>query len=164
VDPSEGVVPLRVVLVTNWVRILIAILNILALDFDGVLCNGMREYFEASRRSYRQVWPTEKPPDASLLAAFRALRPVITTGWEMPLLLRAIVQECPATAILQHWEAVRDDLLKTGWPQGTALVMALTHTLDEVRRAWIARRPVRLARAARAIRLAGGDTPSGGRA
>ncbi len=27
---------------------------------------------------------------------FQALRPVILTGWEMPLLLKAIVQERPA--------------------------------------------------------------------
>jgi hypothetical protein len=112
--------------------------NILALDFDGVLCDGMREYFEASRRSYLQVWPTEPAPGEALFPLFRALRPVIMTGWEMPLLLRAIVQGYPETAILQHWEAIRDALVKAGPPQGPALVSALTHTLDEVRRAWIA--------------------------
>ena len=26
--------------------------DILTLDFDGVLCDGMQEYFEASRRTY----------------------------------------------------------------------------------------------------------------
>src|SRR5215510_9985384 len=65
--------------------------DILALDFDGVLCDGMREYFEASRRAYRRVWPDENAPGKELFPAFRALRPVIMTGWEMPLLLRAIV-------------------------------------------------------------------------
>ena len=37
--------------------------NILALDFDGVLCDGVREYFETSRRTYMKVWPGEKAPD-----------------------------------------------------------------------------------------------------
>ncbi|HSX81116.1 MAG TPA: HAD family hydrolase, partial [Candidatus Saccharimonadia bacterium] len=64
--------------------------DILALDFDGVLCDGMREYFEASRRTYMRIWPDEQAPSEELFAAFRALRPVIMTGWEMPLLLRAL--------------------------------------------------------------------------
>ena len=36
--------------------------NILALDFDGVLCDGMREYFETSRRTYVHIWPNETVP------------------------------------------------------------------------------------------------------
>jgi hypothetical protein len=112
--------------------------NILALDFDGVLCDGMREYFETSRRTALRVWPDEPAPGEDLFPVFGALRPVIMTGWEMPLLLRALVQGRPASAILQHWEAVRDELVHAGALQGPALVGALTRTLDEVRRAWIA--------------------------
>jgi hypothetical protein len=119
----------------------ITIPNILALDFDGVLCDGMREYFEASRRSYRRVWPDEKPAGEDLFPAFRALRPVIMTGWEMPLLLRAIAQGRPESAMLRNWEEVRDALVDSGQPHGDALVSALAHTLDEVRREWIAADP-----------------------
>jgi hypothetical protein len=115
--------------------------NILALDFDGVLCDGMREYFEASRRTYMNIWPTATVPGEDLFPAFRVLRPVIMTGWEMPLLLYAIVQGRPEAAILQGWEKVRDELMNVGPLQGSALVQALTHTLDEVRRAWIAADP-----------------------
>jgi hypothetical protein len=115
--------------------------NILALDFDGVLCDGMQEYFETSRRTYVHIWPTETVPGDDLYPAFRALRPVIMTGWEMPLLLRAMVQGCPKGALLQSWEAIRDGLVNVGPLRGPALVSALTHTLDEVRRAWIADDP-----------------------
>jgi hypothetical protein len=115
--------------------------NILALDFDGVLCDGMREYFEASRRTYVNIWPTATAPGEGLFPAFRMLRPVIMTGWEMPLLLYAIVQGRPETAILQGWEKVRDELVNVGPLQGSALIQALTQTLDEVRRAWIAADP-----------------------
>jgi hypothetical protein len=115
--------------------------NILALDFDGVLCDGMREYFEASRRTYMNIWPTATVPGEDLFPAFRVLRPVIMTGWEMPLLLYAIVQGRPEAAILHGWEKVRDELMNVGPLQGSALVQALTHTLDEVRRAWIAADP-----------------------
>ena len=115
--------------------------NILALDFDGVLCDGMHEYFEASRRTCRRIWPDEQAPGEELLAAFRTLRPVIMTGWEMPLLLRALVQGRSPAAMLQHWDAVRDELMHAGAPQGKALSATLTQTLDEVRRAWIATTP-----------------------
>ena len=112
--------------------------NILALDFDGVLCDGMREYFETSRRTYRKVWSDEEVPDETLFPTFQALRPVIMTGWEMPLLLRAIVQARSESSLLQHWEAVRDELVTSGKLHGEALVSQLAHTLDEVRRDWIA--------------------------
>jgi hypothetical protein len=112
--------------------------NILALDFDGVLCDGMQEYFEASRRSYMSVWPDETVPGEDLFHVFRTLRPVIMTGWEMPLLLRAIVQGRPQSAILQNWEAVCEDLVNSGPLHGNALVSLLQRTLDEVRREWIA--------------------------
>jgi hypothetical protein len=112
--------------------------NILALDFDGVICDGMREYFEASRRSYMRIWPNEKAPDKELFPAFRMLRPVIMTGWEMPLLLRAIIRGCGEAAILKNWQGVRDELVKAEQRYGDGLIGRLTHTLDEVRREWIA--------------------------
>jgi hypothetical protein len=112
--------------------------NILALDFDGVLCDGMREYFETSRRTYVRIWPQEKVPGEQLFPAFRRLRPVIMTGWEMPLLLRAIVQGRCESAIAHNWEEVRDALLHAESLQDGTLISILTHTLDEVRREWIA--------------------------
>src|SRR4029453_4631340 len=51
--------------------------DLLALDFDGVLCDGMREYFEASRRTYMKIWPTDTVPGEDLFPAFRPLRPAI---------------------------------------------------------------------------------------
>jgi hypothetical protein len=118
-----------------------AVPNILALDFDGVLCDGMREYFDASRRSYRKIWPDAPVPGEDLFPTFRAVRPVIMTGWEMPLLLRAIILGRPEAIISQHWVEVRNTLLSSeGW-QDSALTSLLTHTLDEVRRAWIAANP-----------------------
>ena len=100
--------------------------HILALDFDGVLCDGRREYFEASRRTYRHVWPDEPAPGEELFPVFQGLRPVIMTGWEMPLLLRALVQGRPAAALQQHWEAVRDELVHAGSLHANTLVATLT--------------------------------------
>jgi hypothetical protein len=112
--------------------------DILALDFDGVLCDGMREYFEASRRSYVRIWPDGEAPGDGLFPAFRTLRPVIMTGWEMPLLLRAIAQGRTESAIVHDWAGVRDELVRSGRPRGEELIHELTHTLDAVRREWIA--------------------------
>jgi hypothetical protein len=119
----------------------VTIPDILALDFDGVLCDGMREYFETSRRTYRAVWPTDRAPGEELLPQFQALRPVILTGWEMPLLLRAMVEARPPAAIARDWPAVRDDLVRADPRHRDGLVPMLTRTLDEVRRTWIASDP-----------------------
>ncbi len=115
--------------------------DILALDFDGVLCDGMAEYFEVSRRTYLRIWPAEPAPADDLFPAFRRLRPVILSGWEMPLLVQAIVQGHPEAAILQDWTAVRAGLVRSGRLSGDALVGALGRTLDDVRREWIAGDP-----------------------
>ncbi|MGH7335055.1 MAG: HAD family hydrolase [Candidatus Rokuibacteriota bacterium] len=112
--------------------------DILALDFDGVLCEGMREYFDTSRRTYTRLWPDAAQPGDDAFLQFHALRPVILTGWEMPLLLRAIVQQRSAEAISRDWPSVRDAIVQADGRPPDALVKALGHTLDAVRREWIA--------------------------
>ncbi|HSE92728.1 MAG TPA: HAD family hydrolase [Methylomirabilota bacterium] len=112
--------------------------DILALDFDGVLCEGTREYFETSRRTHARVWPERTPAAEALLPAFRDLRPVIETGWEMPVLLDALVRGLPRKAIGEAWGETRDELLAHD-PRGRdRVVAALKTTLDQVRREWIA--------------------------
>lgn len=112
--------------------------GILALDFDGVLCDGMREYFESSRRSCRRVWPESPHPPDGLFPRFQRLRPVIKTGWEMPVLLRALGLGIPETTMHDAWDVTRDDLLARESRGHDAMAKLLEHTLDEVRRDWIA--------------------------
>ena len=112
--------------------------NILALDFDGVLCDGMGEYFETSRRTCARAWPWMPVPGDDLLPAFRRLRPVIMTGWEMPLLLRAIGHGRSESDILRDWAPVRDQEAAAGPGPREELIRLLTTTLDGVRREWIA--------------------------
>jgi len=107
--------------------------DILALDFDGVLCDGMAEYFETSRRTAAKVWPDDPVSGDDVLPAFRRLRPVIMTGWEMPLLLRAIRLGRPEADILRDWEGVRDREVVAD-PRAGQLGRLLTRTLDELRR------------------------------
>jgi hypothetical protein len=111
--------------------------DILALDFDGVCCDGLREYFEVSRRVIVRLWPGEAP-GGEAFEAFCALRPVILSGWEMPVLLRAIGQGRARAEILAGWERVRDEIVGAGTPAGAELIARLRHEVDEVRREWIA--------------------------
>ncbi len=113
--------------------------QILALDFDGVCCDGLHEYFETSRRTYARVWPADPVPAAAHFAAFAALRPVILSGWEMPVLLRAIAHGRTRAEILGGWERVREQVVAGGPGPGPALIELIAHTLDRVRREWIAR-------------------------
>ena len=86
--------------------------DMLALDFDGVLCDGLMEYFQVAWRTYEQLWQPDRsvlPED--LAPIFYRLRPVIETGWEMPVLLQALRQGVPETEILQHWIAIAPQIL-----------------------------------------------------
>jgi phosphoglycolate phosphatase-like HAD superfamily hydrolase len=106
----------------------------LALDFDGVLCNGLREYFQISLKAYRQIWPHDTldyPPTWE--GSFGKLRPVIETGWEMPLVLRALERGWTEADILLHWPTIRSQLLdkeNLDWRQVGAQV-------DTLRDRWI---------------------------
>lgn len=86
--------------------------TILALDFDGVLCNGLVEYFQTAWRTYCQIWqPADKVPPDNLAPIFYRLRPVIETGWEMPVLIQALLQGKGEVEILQQWQAIAREIL-----------------------------------------------------
>ena len=106
---------------------------ILALDFDGVLCDGMREYFESAWRAYRRLRPRAPPrPPAGLFARFARLRPLVESGWEMPVLIHALRAGASRASLLRDWrpDAWLADLAATREAVGAAL--------DRVRDAWIA--------------------------
>ncbi|BFM39052.1 HAD family hydrolase [Synechocystis sp. LKSZ1] len=109
--------------------------DIIALDFDGVLCDGLAEYFQASQRCYHQLWPSMHPQGLDDYAqAFYRLRPIIETGWEMTLLLRALVLGHSEAEIQGHWPELVSQLLT----QEQLDRQQLIQTLDQVRDQWIA--------------------------
>lgn len=111
--------------------------RILALDFDGVLCDGRAEYFETSCRTYDHVWPPLTRRNRRLRERFWRLRPVVMSGWEMPLLLRAIVIGTSERAVLARWPAVREALSSSLSAPHDESVERLQSVLDRVRRDWI---------------------------
>jgi len=87
--------------------------TILALDFDGVLCDGLLEYFQTSWRTYCQIWtPNNQSPPDDLAPRFYRLRPVVEIGWEMPVLLRALILGVSEEKILQDWSKVAQEVIE----------------------------------------------------
>lgn len=107
---------------------------ILALDFDGVICDGLEEYFATTQKAYTQIWHEKISQNFETLAPnFYHLRPVIETGWEMPILLRALVLNIDREKILNQWSEIAQDIVKTEQLDTTEIAKIL----DTVRDRWI---------------------------
>lgn len=111
--------------------------KVLALDFDGVICDGMSEYFESSLRAHRASFG--RPPDAArrdeLFARFAALRPAVETGWEMIVLVDMLAERDASgdRELKERWAVVRD-----AWVGRKAIEpKRLADALDAVRDAWV---------------------------
>jgi phosphoglycolate phosphatase-like HAD superfamily hydrolase len=108
--------------------------TILALDFDGVICDGLIEYFEVAWRTYCKVWlPQQDTPPNDLASNFYRLRPVIETGWEMPVLVKALVEGIPEEKILQEWAKIAQQILLTD----NLKAADISSKLDKIRDEWI---------------------------
>lgn len=109
--------------------------TILALDFDGVLCDGLLEYFQSAWRAYCQIWqPSDKTPPPGLEPIFYRLRPVIETGWEMPVLIRALLLGISEEKIFQSWLSIAPQLLV----EENLQAKDIGAKLDGLRDEWIA--------------------------
>ncbi len=108
--------------------------TILALDFDGVICDGLREYFQTSKLTYNKIWlPDDDASIDDLALSFCRLRPVIETGWEMPVLLRSLVLGISEENICQNWSKIAEQIIES---EGLDK-KAIAKTLDSVRDDWI---------------------------
>ena len=66
---------------------------LLVFDFDGVIVDGMNEYWWSASAACAQLTGAQPPSSSEgVPAAFRALRPWIHHGWEM-VLMAALLQE-----------------------------------------------------------------------
>ncbi len=106
--------------------------TILALDFDGVICDGLIEYFEVAWRTYCQIWsPVDDTPPDDLALRFYRLRPVIETGWEMPVLIKALVDKISESKILQEWVTITPQILLEHNLQSQTIGAKLDNLRDE---------------------------------
>lgn len=108
--------------------------TILALDFDGVICDGLIEYFQTAWRTYCQIWlpPSLTPPD-NLAANFYRLRPVVEIGWEMPILLKALIIGIAEEKIWQDWPSVAQQIII----EDNLNAVDIGNNVDRVRDEWI---------------------------
>ena len=108
--------------------------DILALDFDGVVCDGLIEYFQTAWRAYCELFkPESEDPPEGLAERFYPLRPVIETGWEMPILLYGLLQGVPDQDVLKDWPNIVPRLLEESGTDSKAAAQAV----DGVRDRWI---------------------------
>jgi phosphoglycolate phosphatase-like HAD superfamily hydrolase len=112
--------------------------RLLALDFDGVVCDGMNEFFETSWRAWQSLKLVELPLSRKeeLHARFARLRPVVESGWEMALLPGLLAATDPARdGDLEdgaRWAEARDaHVRRHGLTRDR-----LAHALDSARDAW----------------------------
>lgn len=106
--------------------------TILALDFDGVICDGLKEYFATAWRTYCEIWlQQEETPPNDLAEKFYRLRPVIETGWEMPVLIAALLMGVTEDQILQQWNAIASAIVQKNQLQSADIAQKLDFLRDQ---------------------------------
>jgi phosphoglycolate phosphatase-like HAD superfamily hydrolase len=103
---------------------------VLVTDFDGVVIDGMAEYWWAARQCAFGLLPQLQALPESVPQLFRSLRPRVLTGWEMPVLAAAIggLAEPPEAFAENYPQALARSLERLGWQQSL-----LSDRLDRVR-------------------------------
>ncbi len=106
--------------------------RLVALDFDGVICNGLREYFQTSWRVYSQLWNVlHRAPSDELAETFYRLRPIVETGWEMPLVLHALESGLSEAELLRDWSNLSTGLLQTSNKDAKSIGALVDKTRDQ---------------------------------
>jgi phosphoglycolate phosphatase-like HAD superfamily hydrolase len=79
--------------------------TILALDFDGVICNSVYEGLLSAWRVLRDLRGVSGDgPSPEVKATYARLRPALEIGWEFPVMLRAVLDGIPEDALLREFQ------------------------------------------------------------
>lgn len=113
-------------------------------DFDGVIVDGMEEYWWSARQVAAGLLPSQAVLPQAVPASFRALRPKVLHGWEMGVLAAAEAGYGAEPEAFEHDypQALALSVARLGWSSEL-----LTESLDAVRhgaiamdrQAWLAR-------------------------
>ena len=76
---------------------------LLAFDLDGVLVDGMEEYWRSSLHVAQDFGAPWSGPNGEITRAFRHIRPWVHTGWEMVVVAWALTHGAAAEAFLQDY-------------------------------------------------------------
>ena len=130
-------------------------------DFDGVLCDSVRETAKAGYLTCLRLWPELLPtsaggtkssfslaldPPTELVDAFIRIRPMLTTGWEAVVMLRLLMEsaslaedpEGVANNIISKWSADACSSHLQRWADSGAVTQEqVMSTFHETRQEWI---------------------------
>lgn len=109
--------------------------SLLVFDFDGVILDGMDEYWSSSRTACQSLLQGVSLPEATP-PCFRQLRPWVHHGWEM-VLIAALIQESGGPLqhlgveafVMDYDQQLRAGLARFGWQPSL-----LQDSLERVRR------------------------------
>ena len=114
--------------------------SVLALDFDGVVCDSSGESSISAWIASEKYWPdayssTEaKSRRQDVIDQTSAVRPIVETGYENMLLSRALLEgKSTVDEILENWDEIRPELMEEWNVNRDELVRAFGGTRD----AWI---------------------------
>ena len=115
--------------------------KILVSDFDGVICNGLPEYFHSTKLAFQEIWGKDRSLDElqQLQPQFNRLRPVIETGWEMPVLIKALLAGVSEAEILNDWHTVKTKLSEDLEREQQLQTKDIAKILDNIRQQQIDR-------------------------
>ena len=87
---------------------------LLALDFDGVICDTAREACRSAWQVCRELVALNgDTPPPELMSMFVRLRPVLEHGWEFPVLVLAILDGIPEATLREAFQTtVRQQVLE----------------------------------------------------
>jgi phosphoglycolate phosphatase-like HAD superfamily hydrolase len=111
--------------------------DVFALDFDGVICDSAAEGAVTSWRAGQKLWPQwqgAEPPE-ECRDRFVRLRPALETGYQMPLLMKLVVDHVSDAEVLARFVPLCEELMSIHGLTRKQLVGIFGEARDE----WIAR-------------------------
>ncbi|MEY6432847.1 hypothetical protein ABC977_10550 [Thioalkalicoccus limnaeus] len=114
---------------------------ILALDFDGVICDSVEETAITGWRAAGAIWRDIRGtmPPADLLAGFRRARPIVEVGYEAILMMRLLRDgEDPRHLLATFSERIPEVVARAGMDAA-----GLTELFGATRDRWLAAAPDR---------------------
>ncbi|KAF3978139.1 MAG: HAD family hydrolase [Methylococcales symbiont of Iophon sp. n. MRB-2018] len=108
---------------------------IYALDFDGVICDSVLETGISGWKAASYLWDDIKTamPSQQIIDDFRAVRPIMGTGYEAILINKMLHDGISSASILKDFDSKKNDLIKAS----KLNIDALKKLYGETRDVWI---------------------------
>ena len=111
--------------------------TIVALDFDGVVCDSASETAVSAWKAARTLWPRlfhRRLPTPKKVDEFRAVRPYLETGYQAILMMKMLQEKLPVSEFEQHLNSHFERIMSEHGLNKLSLIQLFGATRD----AWIA--------------------------